>query len=115
MASTHYASTPTPSAVQTSSQNQFLALGCAQSSPAPAPDPSRYGYSNGLANPQSGQMSGLQGNGLPVLSWPQSSLSGPSDEQYGQSFDTTGQIAPSGMEPRVTATLWEDEGSSVRS
>ena len=27
-----------------------------------------------------------------------------------QSFDTTGQIAPTGMKPRVTATLWEDEG-----
>jgi protein SOK2 len=27
------------------------------------------------------------------------------------SFDTTGQIAPTGMKPRVTATLWEDEGS----
>ncbi|KAI9776960.1 MAG: hypothetical protein M1816_004995 [Peltula sp. TS41687] len=28
-----------------------------------------------------------------------------------QPFDSTGQIAPSGMKPRVTATLWEDEGS----
>jgi protein SOK2 len=28
-----------------------------------------------------------------------------------QSFDATGQIAPAGMKPRVTATLWEDEGS----
>ncbi|KAF2147437.1 uncharacterized protein K452DRAFT_293859 [Aplosporella prunicola CBS 121167] len=26
-------------------------------------------------------------------------------------FDTSGQIAPPGMKPRVTATLWEDEGS----
>jgi len=26
-------------------------------------------------------------------------------------FDHTGQIAPPGMKPRVTATLWEDEGS----
>ncbi len=26
-------------------------------------------------------------------------------------FDNTGQIAPPGMKPRVTATLWEDEGS----
>lgn len=25
--------------------------------------------------------------------------------------DTTGQVAPAGMKPRVTATLWEDEGS----
>jgi protein SOK2 len=28
-----------------------------------------------------------------------------------QGFDTTGQVAPPGMKPRVTATLWEDEGS----
>ncbi|CAM1500723.1 Fc.00g098850.m01.CDS01 [Cosmosporella sp. VM-42] len=27
------------------------------------------------------------------------------------SFDTTGQQPPPGMKPRVTATLWEDEGS----
>ncbi|KAL6714695.1 hypothetical protein ACLMJK_008120 [Lecanora helva] len=27
-----------------------------------------------------------------------------------QSVDTSGQIAPTGMKPRVTATLWEDEG-----
>jgi hypothetical protein len=28
-----------------------------------------------------------------------------------QPFDTTGQVAPTGAKPRVTATLWEDEGS----
>ncbi|KAH0538466.1 hypothetical protein FGG08_004915 [Glutinoglossum americanum] len=42
--------------------------------------------------------------------------SGPGGVPGGQgfanpSFDTTGQIAPPGMKPRVTATLWEDEGS----
>lgn len=26
-------------------------------------------------------------------------------------FDTSGQHPPPGMKPRVTATLWEDEGS----
>ncbi|EHL00230.1 putative Cell pattern formation-associated protein stuA [Glarea lozoyensis 74030] len=37
----------------------------------------------------------------------------PGQGGYGgqQGFDTTGQIAPPGMKPRVTATLWEDEGS----
>ena len=25
--------------------------------------------------------------------------------------DATGQVAPPGMKPKVTATLWEDEGS----
>ena len=32
-------------------------------------------------------------------------------QTYPQSFDTSGQVAPAGMKPRVTATLWEDEGS----
>lgn len=27
------------------------------------------------------------------------------------SMDTTGQVAPQGTKPRVTATLWEDEGT----
>lgn len=35
----------------------------------------------------------------------------PPGSQYGGNFDQTGQIAPHGMKPRVTATLWEDEGS----
>lgn len=26
-------------------------------------------------------------------------------------YDTSGQLAPPGSKPRVTATLWEDEGS----
>ncbi|KAF2835618.1 cell pattern formation-associated protein stuA [Patellaria atrata CBS 101060] len=37
------------------------------------------------------------------------SLSG--SQNYPHTFDTTGQVAPPGMKPRVTATLWEDEGS----
>jgi len=34
----------------------------------------------------------------------------PASQPY-QNFDQTGQMAPHGMKPRVTATLWEDEGS----
>jgi protein SOK2 len=41
---------------------------------------------------------------------PTSSLQGSQGYQSHQ-FDHTGQIAPPGMKPRVTATLWEDEGS----
>ena len=26
-------------------------------------------------------------------------------------FDTTGQVAPAGFRPKITATLWEDEGT----
>lgn len=37
----------------------------------------------------------------------------PAGQPYQQQhqYDNTGQIAPPGMKPRVTATLWEDEGS----
>jgi len=36
--------------------------------------------------------------------------SGPPPGYQQQNADTTGQSAPTGMKPRVTATLWEDEG-----
>ena len=35
---------------------------------------------------------------------------GPQPSYQQQTPDTSGQIAPTGMKPRVTATLWEDEG-----
>ena len=35
---------------------------------------------------------------------------GPPANYQQQQPDPTGQIAPAGMKPRVTATLWEDEG-----
>jgi protein SOK2 len=41
---------------------------------------------------------------------PAPSLAG-SQSYQAHSFDHTGQVAPPGMKPRVTATLWEDEGS----
>lgn len=41
---------------------------------------------------------------------PNASLPGAQSYQP-HTFDHTGQIAPPGMKPRVTATLWEDEGS----
>lgn len=73
----------------------------------------QYAYANGLTSPQSaghpiqGSM-GQQGNVLPLPAL----SAGASPYQGGvNGFDTTGQIAPHGMKPRVTATLWEDEGS----
>lgn len=36
---------------------------------------------------------------------------GPAQAYPTQMMDTSGQQAPPGMKPRVTATLWEDEGS----
>lgn len=41
---------------------------------------------------------------------PHSSASQAAQGYPPQPFDTTGQMAPPGMKPRVTATLWEDEG-----
>ena len=40
-----------------------------------------------------------------------SGLGGHGQQYVPHTPDTTGQIAPPGMKPRVTATLWEDEGS----
>ncbi|RII19297.1 hypothetical protein CUC08_Gglean001962 [Alternaria sp. MG1] len=76
-----------------------------------------YGYPTGVPSqiPASSSMnpamvpSTLQ---LPAMSSgaPTSSLAG-SQGYPSQTFDHTGQVAPPGMKPRVTATLWEDEGS----
>ncbi|OLN85894.1 Cell pattern formation-associated protein stuA [Colletotrichum chlorophyti] len=66
-----------------------------------------YGYTNGLTSPQTAPpaVSNQMGGGQNVLPLP-----GVSTQGF-QGFDTTGQVAPPGMKPRVTATLWEDEGS----
>ncbi|KAF9882042.1 KilA-N domain-containing protein [Colletotrichum karsti] len=63
-----------------------------------------YGYPNGLTSPQNAAP-GNQMGGQNVLPLPGVATQGFSG------FDTTGQVAPPGMKPRVTATLWEDEGS----
>lgn len=58
--------------------------------------------------------------GLPLPSMSTNGLPPPNSGGYGAplpppreqlTMDTTGQIAPPGMKPRVTATLWEDEGT----
>lgn len=76
-----------------------------------------YGYPNGVQSqlPASSSMnsalvpSTLQ---LPAMSAGAQATSMPGTQGYqGHTFDHTGQIAPPGMKPRVTATLWEDEGS----
>jgi enhanced filamentous growth protein 1 len=91
-------------------QPPLLQPGPAQySTPAAYP---QYGYANGLTSPPTGppavsnSMGGQNVLPLPGVAAPQSGM----PNQY-QGFDTTGQIAPPGMKPRVTATLWEDEGS----
>lgn len=92
-----------------------------------------YGYGNGVPSqiPASSSMnsamvpSTLQLPGklqssffaVQLLTWvamssgaPAASLPGSQSYQT-HTFDHTGQVAPPGMKPRVTATLWEDEGS----
>ena len=69
------------------------------------------GYCNGLASPPSVPSSATilpstQNNVLPLPGV----QSGPLPPGYA-GFDTSGQVAPPGMKPRVTATLWEDEAS----
>ncbi|PSK46231.1 hypothetical protein B9Z65_5199 [Elsinoe australis] len=83
---------------------------------APMSMPSYGSYVNGM-NPMTpvssaGAMGMHQSPGaLPTLatnSGPSSAVSG---AQGDRQMDTTGQVAPHGVKPRVTATLWEDEGS----
>ncbi|KAK3685446.1 hypothetical protein B0T22DRAFT_218257 [Podospora appendiculata] len=81
----------------------------------PGPYPGQYGYANGLTSPPTGppSVSNSMSAGQPVLPLPNTGsqqVMAPNTYQQ-QGFDTTGQIAPPGMKPRVTATLWEDEGS----
>lgn len=83
-------------------QPPLLQPGPAQYSAAPHPYP-QYGYPNGLTSPPAAP-SGMPQNVLPLPGQP-----GMPNQYSG--FDTTGQVAPPGMKPRVTATLWEDEGS----
>ncbi|KFA66336.1 hypothetical protein S40285_01268, partial [Stachybotrys chlorohalonatus IBT 40285] len=81
--------------------------------PGSAPYPSQapynqYGYANGLHSPSAGPPVSNHMGPSNVLPLPggQNAMQAP----YA-GFDTTGQQPPPGMKPRVTATLWEDEGS----
>jgi protein SOK2 len=80
--------------------------------PAPPQQYAAYpNYANGLTSPPQGppQMSGMSNQ--PVLPLPGVGNQQPVPGNYQGGFDTTGQVAPPNMKPRVTATLWEDEGS----
>ncbi|QPH04391.1 hypothetical protein C2857_001353 [Epichloe festucae Fl1] len=73
----------------------------------------QYHYGNGLTSPPAAQPVSNQMGGAPSTVLPLPGVSGgqtPMPSQY-TGFDTTGQHPPPGMKPRVTATLWEDEGS----
>lgn len=86
-----------------------------QPGPTNYSNPNPYGqyhqYANGLTSPSAAQpVSNPMGAPPAVLPLPgvggQASIA-----NHYAGFDTTGQNPPPGMKPRVTATLWEDEGS----
>ena len=84
-----------------------------------APSYGQYAYASTMAPMQPGHpvTTSMGGQMVPQqlpLPTMQSNAPPPAQggsQQYSQAFDTTGQVAPPGMKPRVTATLWEDEGS----
>ncbi|OAL01199.1 apses-domain-containing protein [Phaeosphaeriaceae sp. SRC1lsM3a] len=98
-------------------QSSMMQPGQHQYGSAPAGYPS-YGYPNGGVPSQLPASSSMNNAMVPsTLQLPAMSSSGPAPSLPGSqsyqphSFDHTGQVAPPGMKPRVTATLWEDEGS----
>ncbi|KAF1984321.1 hypothetical protein K402DRAFT_406012 [Aulographum hederae CBS 113979] len=115
----HVPSTAPPSALSHYSayQPQVLQPGPHSYSSAPS-SYAPYPYSNGMpphgGHGVSSSMSNpllAQSLPLPAMTAPGSGGLGGSQNYQPHSFDTTGQVAPPGMKPRVTATLWEDEGS----
>ncbi|UNI20729.1 hypothetical protein JDV02_006794 [Purpureocillium takamizusanense] len=70
----------------------------------------QYGYANGLTSPPAAPPVSNMGQPQNVLPLPGVPGQQNMGNQYA-GFDTSGQQPPPGMKPRVTATLWEDEGS----
>lgn len=109
---------PPPSMPQYSSYGQPQALQPAAHSYASAAYP-QYSYGHTMPPMSAGHpvTSSMGGSMIPQSSLPVSTITSTAqtpaggNPQYQQQFDTTGQIAPPGMKPRVTATLWEDEGT----
>jgi protein SOK2 len=77
--------------------------------PNGAPSYSQYGYQNGLTSPSAPSVPNSIPSSQSVLPLP--GVNGQANMQPHYTLDTTGQHPPPGMKPRVTATLWEDEGS----
>lgn len=89
-------------------QPPLLPPGQPYSNGAPSPY-GQYGYANGMTSPSAGPVPSSLPSQHPVLPLP--GVGGQPSVPTHYSFDTTGQQPPPGMKPRVTATLWEDEGS----
>ncbi|KAI2059127.1 hypothetical protein LOZ40_006808 [Ophidiomyces ophidiicola] len=87
---------------------------------APTTSAYQYGYSNSTTSgqPVSNSLAPhMPAQILPLPAMTTAPPGYPGSNNHGSpynpphTFDTTGQVAPPGMKPRVTATLWEDEGS----
>lgn len=112
-----------PGSAPASSMPQYPGYGHPQhiqpASHSYAPAYPQYSYStmapmqpgHPVTSSMGGQMVPQQSLPLPTMQSNAPPPAQPGSQQYSPSFDTTGQIAPPGMKPRVTATLWEDEGS----
>jgi protein SOK2 len=99
---------PPPQTVTSSGMAPYPSHAPSLMTPAPYPNQSSFypnPYHNGLTSPPSAPPN--QGNVLPL---PGVGGQNNMQPQY-VGFDQTGQQPPMGMKPRVTATLWEDEGS----
>jgi protein SOK2 len=102
----HNPQTVTSGAMSHYPQQQPQLLHPVQSQYGHPPPYNSYGYANGLTSPPAAQPV-QQPNVLPL---PGGNAQGGVQHSY-SGYDTTGQVSPAGMKPRVTATLWEDEGS----
>ncbi|PLB47057.1 apses transcription factor StuA [Aspergillus steynii IBT 23096] len=94
----------------------------ASTSYGPASSYSQYAYPGGVTSSQGGhQPPTSMGAQVPAQLLPLPVTNHPVATQgyanttgaplQGYIYDATGQVAPPGAKPRVTATLWEDEGS----
>lgn len=108
----HMSSGPAPqpqTVTSYSHQPPLLQPGPGQYPPPQSAAYPHYSYPNGIT-PQNGPPAVSASNVLPLPQLGnQQGMAGP--YQPASNYDTTGQVAPAGMKPRVTATLWEDEGS----
>ncbi|GIC84965.1 KilA-N domain-containing protein [Aspergillus udagawae] len=90
----------------------------------PASSYSQYAYPSGVASsqpapppPSTSMSSQVPAQLLPLPAVNSHTVTAPGygnttgTPMQGFVYDTTGQLAPPGAKPRVTATLWEDEGS----
>lgn len=107
-----------PQTVTSSGMSHYQQPPLLQPGPAQYPSQGHYqygGYGNGIPSHGNGLTSPSAAPPVSNSMAPQLPLPGVPGQQPMQQgfqgFDTTGQHPPAGMKPRVTATLWEDEGS----